>query len=414
LVTFLGPAQAALTKQKLVDYRQMAGGLKQIPGLSNAELRQIAAMPEPDGPEDRENRQFVRDTLVKQAQAQLAARAADPGKAALAASPAVKEAYSAWQRDASAFYAAGQNATPEQFAAVNAAQAKYVQASFAQQKTWGIHQPKLPADVATDMAAGFRAQLKTDPRGAAERFRALPAQLGNYEAMQQVAAKAGDLGWFAMEQVPPAVLVQLQQAQALKPDEAAKQLPTGVKPADLKTAVSNAFAPLLQTFVAAGPDGSGDNLAAARYHNAGTALATQYLISGLASSPKEAATQAYAALFDDREAVIDGVRIPRELGPEQVANGLRQRLVSLDPQTMYAVTPAPGLTIEETREAIARAVKRQGRWVTNETGTGAYLMRAGLPVRDAMGKPINVAFSDAAQAPLPPKAPTAYRAARGF
>lgn len=400
LVTFLGPAKAALTKQKLLDYQQMAGGLKQLPGLSNAELRQIATMPDPDGTEDRENRQFVRDTLVKQAQAQLTARQADPGKAALQASPAVQDTYKAWQQAAAEFYGTPESArTPEQFAAVNAAQARYVQTSFALQRTWGIAEPKLPTDVVADLAAGFRAQLKSDPRGAVARFAALPQQLGSFDALQQVAAKAGDLGWFAMEQVPPSVLVQLQQAQAVKPEEANKLLPEGVKPADVKSAVAQAFAPLLQTFVTAGLDGAGNNVTANRYYNAGTALATGYLASGLASNPKEAAEQAYAALYGDREAVVDGVRIPKELGPEQVAQGLRRRLETLDHTTLYAVTPSPGLTLEETQFRIARAVRRQGRWVTNETGTGAYLMRAGVPVRDTSGKPISVSFTEAAQTP---------------
>lgn len=400
LVTFLGPAKAALTKQKLLDYRQMAGGLKQLPGLSNAELRQVASMPDPEGPEDRENRQFVRDTLVKQAQAQLTARQADPGKAALEASPAVKDTYTAWQQAAADFYGTPDAArTPEQFAAVNAAQARYVQTSFALQRTWGIAEPKLPADVVSDLAAGFRSQLRTDPRGATARFAALPKQLGSFDALQQVAAKAGDLGWFAMEQVPPNVMVKLQQAMALKPEGLNKQLPEGVKPADVSRAVANAFAPLTATLQQASPDGAGDSLAANRYLNAGVALATQSIVTGQASDPSEAAQQAYAELYGDREAVIDGVRIPRELGPEQVAQGLRRRLEGLDHTTLFAHTPSPGLTLEETQFRIARAVRRQGRWVTNETGTGAYLMRAGVPVRDTSGKPISVSFTEAAQTP---------------
>lgn len=394
LTTFLGPAKAALTKQRLMDYQQMAGALKALPAASNAELASLAAMPDPEGEQDRENRQFVRDTIAKEAAATLAARNADPGKAALASSAPVQQAYAKWQEAAQAFYAAGPQTTPEQFAAVNAAQAAYVTASFTQQRQWGILEPKLPADLVAQMADGFRVQMGQNPTMAAARFAALPAQLGSFEALQQVGEKSGDLGWFAMEQVPAPVLRTLQQAQAVKPDEMAKLLPHGTKPADVKTAVSAAFAPLLSTFSAPGPDGSGDNLAANRYYNAGVTLANQYLVSGQASSPKAAAALAYQALYADREAVVDGVRIPRALGPERVAEGLRRRVGNLPAANLYVAAPSPGLTLEQTRERQARMIRAQGRWVTNETGTGAYLMVGGRPVLDAAGKPIGAAFTE--------------------
>jgi hypothetical protein len=402
LATFLGPAGAALTKRKLMGYQQMAGALKALPGTSNAELTALANMPDPDGSEDRENRQFIRDTLAKEASATLAARQADPGKAALQASPAVQQAYGAWQEAAGAFYAAGNQTTPEQFAAVNAAQKAYVDASFTQQRQWGILEPKLPNDLVQQLADGFRVQMQRDPASAAARFAALPQQLGSYEALQQVGAKTGALGWFAMEQVPAPVLRTLQQAQALKPEDQAKLLPSGIKVADVKTAVSAAFAPLLATFTAPGPDGSGDNLAANRYFNAGLTLAQSYLASGQAGSPKAAAQMAYRDLYAEREEVVDGVRIPKALGPDRVAEGLRRRMTNIADASLYADVPSPGLTLEETRARIGRTVRERGRWVTNETGSGAYLMLAGKPVLDAQGQPIVAAFAEVVNEPRNP------------
>jgi hypothetical protein len=402
LTTFLGPAGAALTKRKLMGYQQMAGALKALPGTSNAELTALANMPDPDGSEDRENRQFIRDTLAKEASATLAARHADPGKAALQASPAVQQAYGAWQEAAGAFYAAGNQTTPEQFAAVNAAQKAYVDASFTQQRQWGILEPKLPNDLVQQLADGFRVQMQRDPASAVARFAALPQQLGSYEALQQVGAKTGALGWFAMEQVPAPVLRTLQQAQGLKPEDQAKLLPSGIKVADVKTAVSAAFAPLLATFTAPGPDGSGDNLAANRYYNAGLTLAQSYLASGQAGSPKAAAQMAYRDLYAEREEVVDGVRIPKALGPDRVAEGLRRRITNIADASLYADVPSPGLTLEETRARIGRTVRERGRWVTNETGSGAYLMLAGKPVLDAQGKPIAAAFAEVVDEPRNP------------
>lgn len=394
LTTFFGPAKASLTKQRLLDYQQMAGALKALPGASNAELKAMAAMPNPEGAVDRENRQFVRDTLAERAQATLATRKADPGQAALDSSPTVRAAYADWQEAAGAFYAAGNQTTSEQFAAVNAAQKAYVDASFSQQRQWGILEPKLPADVVTQIADGFRVQVAQNPAMAAARFAALPAQLGSYDALQQVGTKTGPLGWFAMEQVPPQVLRTLQQASAMKPEEVASLLPGGIKPAEVKTAVSAAFAPLLTTFALPGPDGSGDNATATRYYNAGVALANQYLISGQASSSKTAAAMAYQAIYADRETVVDGVRIPLSLGPEQVSEGLRRRKINLPEADLFVAAPSPGLDTAETRERIARTVRERGRWVTNETGTGAYLMLAGKPVLDARGHPIAAAFAE--------------------
>lgn len=401
LVTFMGPAKAALTKQRLLGYQQMAGALKQLPGLSNGELTAITNAPDPEGTADRENRQFIRDTLSKQAQATLAARQADPGKAALDSSPAVRDAYSAWQGAAQQFYQAGTNATSEQFAAVNMAQSQYVATSFAQQRQWGIVEPKLANDVVAGMADGFRAQMKTDPVAAAARFAALPAQLGSFDALQQVGQKTGALGWFAMEQVPAPVLKVLQQAQAMKPEEVAKLMPHGIKPEQVKTAVSSAFAPLLGSFSTPGPDGVGDNATATRYYNAGLAMANQYLISGEAESPKVAARMAYQNLYADRETVVDGVRIPNNLDPGKVSEGLRRRKMALPAADLFVAQPSPGLTIDETRERVARTVRERGSWVTNETGTGAYLMIGGRPVMSAAGKPIRIAFTEAASEQRP-------------
>lgn len=394
LVTFLGPGEAALTKTRLLGYQKMAGALQGLPARTNAELAALVTMPDPDGTTDRENQQFIRDTIAAQAKATLAAREADPGAAALRSSPEVQRAFMAWREASAAAQQAGAQADPAAVAAVEQSSREFIASAFAVQRQWGILEPKLPAAIVDDLADGFRYAVQRDPAQAARRFAALPAQLGSYEAIQQVGNKTGALGWFAMEGVPPRVLRTLQQAQSLKPEEAAKLLPEGFKAAEVKAAVSAAFAPLLSTFTAPGPDGSGDNAAATRYYGAGVTLAQQYLASGQAPSPKAAAEMAYRDLYADRETVLEGLRIPNELGPAQVVEGLRRRKGNLPAASMFVGTPSPGLTLEETRERIARAVQQSGRWVTNEAGTGAYLMLAGKPVLDAGGKPIAAAFRE--------------------
>lgn len=403
MVTFLGPAQALLKTRQLAGYQQMAAGLKQLPGLSNAELTGVSNMPSPEGVEDRENRQFIRDTLADKAKSILAQRNSDPGKAAFDSSPQVQTAYRQWQEAASAYHGLPANErTAEGYQAVNAAQANYVTASFAQQRTWGIVEPKLPNDVVTGLSKSFVAGLDSgDPVVSVARYAALPKQLGSYEAIKQVGDKTGDTGWFAMEGVPPDVVLQLRQARAVKPDDAAKLLPEAVKPVDIRTEVQRAFAPLINSLGAVGLDQTSDNASATRYFNGGVTLATQYLISGQASSPKEAANLAYEQLYSSRETIRSGVRIPNQFDADQVTEGLRRRLGNIRPEQVFMRTPSPGLDEAQTRQRILRNIQQNGRWVTNETGDGAYLMVAGKPALDGGGQPISVKFQQAQNEPYP-------------
>lgn len=402
MVTFLGPAQALLKTRQLAGYQQMAAGLKQLPGLSNAELQAISEMPDPEGSEDRENRQFIRDTTAARAKELLAQRNSDPGKAALSASPDVQQAYTQWQQAARAFHEAGQGATPEQYAAVNAAQSRYVTTSFAQQRQWGIIEPKLPNDVVTGLSKSFVAGLDSgDPALSVARYAALPQQLGSYEAIKQVGDKTGDTGWFAMEGVSADVVLQLRQARAIKSDEAAKLLPNDIKTADVRTAVQKSFAPLLSSLGTPGLDQTSDNAAATRYYNGGVTLATQYLISGQASNVNEAAGMAYQQLYANRETIVNGVRIPNNFDAEAVTVGMARRLQNIRPEHLFLQAPSAGLTEGETRQRMLRNVQQNGRWVTNETGDGAYLMVAGRPALDRAGRPMEIKFQQAQSEPMP-------------
>lgn len=401
MVTFLGPAGAILKQRELVGYQAMAGTLKALPGLTNAELDAVANAPNPEGVEGRENRQFVRDTVATKAKQILALRQNDPGLAAAQSSPGVQAAYAQWQAAANAFYSAGPNATPDQFEAMNSAQAGYVNTSFAQQKQWGVVEPKLPNDVVNGIARGFHAGLASGDPTAVMRMSQVPNQMKSYAAIKQIGDKAGDLGWFAMEGVPPSIVNQMAQARAVKPDEANKLLPPNVKPADVRDAVNKAFAPLVQTFTMPGLDMAGDVSSASRYLNGGVTLATAYLASGQASNATEAARMAYQNLYADRETVMNGVRIPNNFNAEQVSQGMRNRLGNLAPQQMFVRTPSPGLTLEDTQARVLRNVRLNGRWITNETGDGAYLMVAGKPALDAGGQPIGIKFSEASNEPVP-------------
>lgn len=396
MATFLGPAQAIIKTREMQAYQNLAGALKELPSLSNGELAAAASMPNPEGVDNREARQFSRDAISKEADRILADRKNDPGLAAQSA-PGVQTAYGQWISAAKDFKDAGQNATMAQLNARDAAQANYINTSFSQQRAWGIIEPKLPNDVLTGLSQGFNVAMQGgDFQTAAMSFSRLPEQLGSHAAITQVGEKTGDLGWFAMEGVSPAVLNQLYQSKQLKGDEQAKSLPSNTKPSDLNKAVQTAFSPLLLTLNTPNLDGAqNDPGAAGRYARNGYDLAASYLISGQASSAKEAANMAYKSLYLDRETIQNGVRIPNSYDADKVTQGLGLTKSRLKPEQMYIPAPPAGMTKEEGQARILRNVQENGKWVTDETGKGAYLMVAGKPALDAAGKPIRSTFDQA-------------------
>lgn len=412
LVTFLGPANAALTKQRLSNYQGMARVLKQVPGLSNDELQAMANAPDPDGTEDRENRQFVRDTLAQQASSALAARKADPGQAALDSSPAVRDMFGAWGAKASEFYEAGPQATPDQFNAMAKAQADFVRTNFALQRSWGIDQPKLPTAIVDKMAQGFRVQMERDPATAAAWIARLPDLLGNDDAVAQVGNKIGPLAWLAMDGVPGLTLARLQATQAVPEAKRYELLPAGTTKKDVEDEVRAAFDPLLSTLAY-----QNDGVTAERYRQAGVTLAVERL-SRTGGSAQEAARASYAELFGDRNAVNGTYRVDAS---RYDAPALDQRLGNLKgsfPADRLQVTPEPGFSLEESAQRKARTVQKSAYWINNAAGTGVYLMHPNGPVLDRNGRPVEVLFDEAMKLPASTAAQSgvgaSFRAAKGF
>lgn len=391
----LGPVKGVLEKQRLLGLKGMAGQLNAQNGMSNAELQAQTLIPDPDMVEGRENAQAQVDALRSNAQTILTQRQNDPGLAASQA-PQAKASIARWAAASQEFYNAGQNATREQQDALNQAQGEYINTNFAIQRNWGVINPKLPKDVAMQVGEGFnRAMRDGNVQQAAARMAVLPKQMGgSHDAIEQVAQQTGDVGRFAMEGVPSGVLNTMFQTKQLKPDELNKQL-GGTTPADVNKAVASAFAPLLTSLNAPSPDGTGDAVVANRYLNGGVLLAKSYLASGKASSAKEAANMAYSDLYGNRETVVNGVRIPLSYNAEAVTVGLDTRIRTMSADQLQRTNPDPGFTSEETAARQIRAIQANGRWVTDETGEGAYLMVGGKPVLDASGKPLRQTYQQA-------------------
>lgn len=395
----LGPVQGVLEKQKLLGLKAMAGQLNAQSGMSNAELQAQTLIPDPEGVADRANRQAQTEALRANARAIIAKRDADPGLAA-SQSPQVQKSALAWQQASADFYNAGASASPEQLSAMNQAQGDYINTSFAVQRQWGIINPKLPKQLAENLGAGFLRMMKDgNVQGAAARMRMLPQQMGgSYDAIEQVAGQTGDVGRFAMEGVPPGTLNTIYQARQLAVDDLNKQL-GAIKPKDVNDAVANAFAPLLSSLNAPGPDGSGDATVATRYYSNGVLLAKSYLASGRASGAREAARMAYDDLYANRETIVNGVRIPLTFNPTAVTAGLQTKLRTLTPDQLAPVRAETGFTPEETASRQLRAIQSRGRWVTDETGESAYLMVGGKPVLGPDRTPVRFSYRQAEQTP---------------
>lgn len=410
-LNYLGPGKGALERTRLGNYQRMAGVLQALPGLGNAELAAYAVMPNPEGVEDRTNRQFVRDTIAKRAQLIVAQRAADPGQAAMDTSPQVQQRMAAWSAAATEFYQAGPQSTPEQFAALATAQSDFVRTAFAQQRAWGVEEPRLPKAILSKLADGFRVQLERDPINAAIYFERLPDLLGNDEAVAEVAAKAGPLAMFAMDGVPGMTIKKLQAMLALPEAKRVELLSAGSERKKISDAVRSTFDPLLDTLAA-----QYDAQTADRYIQAGEMLTISRMTTE-GGSAKAAARAAYAELFSDRHVIIDKFRLPTsKYDPMQIRLALNYIQGTWSADNLQ-VTPEPGFSMEESRERKQRTVRFYSHWVNNAAGSGVLLMHATGPVRDAQGRPIEVRFDRAQELELPtPRTPDpkAFKGTRGL
>lgn len=407
LTTFLPPAEAALTKQRLLNLQQMGAGLKALPGLTNDELDGISRMPPPQGVEDRENRQAVHDALVSRAGALVAARKADPGQAAQDTSPQVQQAYSAWANARNDLANAGDTATEDQQSAVLQAQTNYVRTLFAQQRQWGVAKPTLPKAVIERMANDFLTQLDQDPEGAAASIVNLPSMLGNDDAVAQVTSRIGPLGQLALDGVPGLTLAKIRAQQKTKPADQMKLI-EGISTADIDREVRNAFSPFFATLAV-----QGDRETAERYRIAANQLVMDQVIRG--ESPKKAAESAYNELFADRNAVVGTYRVDTtRYEPDKVDAGLTAILNAFQPDA-FQVTPEPGFSLEESQARKLRTVRQKARWINAGDGESVLLMWDQGPVLNRNGVPIRIRFSDAVRsAPVSVPSPTSYREAKGF
>jgi hypothetical protein len=401
LVAGYGPERAALIYRELQLLQQNAPTIATMKGATNEELAAVIS-DEPTGTADRSVRQETYTLRATAAKEELAAREADPGGDTLRKSEVVREAYDAWQA-----VAAAPGADPQLAAD---AQARFVRTLFGEQRRRGIVAPKLPEVYVADVARTFDTQMREgDPEVAARSLEATArTMMGEPAALAQLSEKLSSAGRFAIDGVPGMTIRRLQEHANVTDAQRRDQLAAvGVTPSDVEEAVVDQFADFMATF-SERPEGQSTR---ARYLDAAKIAAADALTTGRAATPEDAARVAYNELYGERNTVADGLRIPSDLPADRVTAGLRAYLSHAG--TLTAVPVEPGLTEAETRAAQTRTLERNGRWVTNGEGDGAYLYMGGDFVKDAHGRVIEVKYRDAVLIE-PERAPPARpRSSRG-
>jgi hypothetical protein len=388
-----GPERGAIVYREMQVKQSNAGWIAEMRGMTNAEL--VASLSAgPTGTEDRQPRQEAWNYRVTRIKAEIDARNADPGGYVLQNAPSVKESYDHWQRMVE--YAGTPGASADAPARAIAAQSDFIRNLFAEQRRLGYTDPKLPAAYVDAAAARFNEMLVSgDPEVAAREVEfAVQAMVNTPAALAQFAAKLPVAGQFAIDGVPGLTARKLaEQAKVKDADRSELLAARGVAPSEVDEAVADQFAEFTATF-GGRPEASA---AQARYLEAGKLLAVEALSSGRATDAKAAARMAYEELYGERNTVAGGLRIPKQYEPDAVVNGLRV-LQFTDITERVAIPIEPGMTADETREGVAFNIRRNGRWVTNGTGTGAILFVGGEAVKDVDGKPIEVSYDEAVQA----------------
>lgn len=394
---YLGEEEAIIMQQKLLVAQSAAGELAAMDGQSNDELAAIVAT-KPTGTENRQFRDAAYSVKAQRATAIIAARNDDPGGYVLGTSDPVQTAFGIYQAELKRVSELGPRATGNDILAAQRAQSNYIMASRDEQRRLGVREPMLPKAYIGEVVQRFSDGIKTDsaPQAAAELETLAISMLDTPKAIEQIAAKVGDVGMFAIDGVDGMTVKRLQNAMSLPEDKLKELLPAGVSWGQIEESVATEFAPLMTTFVA-----QGDNDAASRYLKAGQALTAEYLREG--DNLNAASRKAYDALFASRNVANRTYRIPLTLpiggkmqavNPNQVETGLALFIRDMTPADM-AFPVDPGFTEQESFERNMRTVRAQSRWVNNQTGTGVILMGRDGPQRRPDGSNIEVLFEEA-------------------
>lgn len=275
----------------------------------------------------------------------------------------------------------------------------YVSRTRAAQQAAGVEKGRiLPAGVEARVAAA----LTFNPDKPEQRSQNLAALEQTWGAafpqlLAEVAPKL-DGAARAMSLMDPATAARFDRASLAAKD--AEQLVATDDKKAVDDAIVAAVDPLAQTLVAA-PD---RNERVREVVDAARVLALDKVTRGTA--PADAAREAVSAIIDGQYEYRGTLRVPRGVGADAVEEGARQFLDQGLPGVDLSLTSVAGAarfrTPAELRDAAARDLRRNGRWLTLPDGTGVQLLRPRgdefLPVLDAQGRPVTLTWDQAKSA----------------
>lgn len=194
----------------------------------------------------------------------------------------------------------------------------------------------------------------------------------------QLAGKISDSAAVIASGIPRGAAVQLAATANLKQNELAALLPPGAKWNDVQAAVDDQF----KDFSASLPPEAASTWNA--FRDSGTRLAVQYMHQGMSQS--NAVQKAYTDLVRDQ--IVEFRSAPFRVPPDQdkavIETGARAAVANFTPPA-GAVIPTGAFTAEEYASQLREHVRDNGYWVTRPDAKGLRLYVDGGPVAGISG-----------------------------
>jgi hypothetical protein len=257
----------------------------------------------------------------------------------------------------------------------SAAVPAYLDALRSKQAVLQIPEPKLLTDA---QRTALAASMAWDPDAPKRRIATIAAIRQSYgdafpEVMREVAPKLDGHARVLVNMAPPEA-ERLDAAFAQK--DSFKSLPSGTS-GEIRTHLDAELSEFADT-LADNPDG----IDRFNEHYEAAHLYAQSLVA-FGTNTADAARQAAEVVINGQYTYRNGLRIPKVFDDSQVVSALERMKIDLATKGDFTLEVAPRSNREEANEDMRNLIRRDGYWITNESGTGAILR---VPHRTGKGE----------------------------
>jgi len=268
----------------------------------------------------------------------------------------------------------------------------FVAVAMDAQDKLGVKKKALPTGIVETISESFTSSLQNKEQGDAASgvayLQGVSKVLANSpSAISQIVAKTGPEGLLAINGASLETVQLYQQAKAVPLATHEKQN-GGEK---LESKVMAVLAGMNKTWQAQGAFKTQES-----YAKAIELIAHARIANG--EDADTAVKNAYEQAIGSQFEVWNKVRVPKQ-GAQQIKDGLDYvRQAVLSPESLF-ITPTGNAEVDKLhRETLFRTIKRNGYWVNDASGDGAYLMiNNGEQVLDATGQRVYARFDSAAK-----------------